>query len=513
MLDGMFALAIWDGDREELVIARDRMGEKPLYVAKVDGGYAVASEIKALLLHPGLDRTVDADAVEQYLAFDYTVGPRTILSKVRKLRAGHVGTVSRSGFSSTPYWRLRFDRQTIAREEALARLDFLLDESVRMRMVADVPVGLFLSGGLDSSTVGYYMRRHSPTVRAFTIGFEERGFDETAYARKVARHLELQHDVEVLSESRVLELLPRITDLLDEPMADPSVLPTHLLSVFTRRSAKVALGGDGSDELLMGYRTYQALKLAGLLDAIPAPIRTVVAAGARRMPKREAGLYAKGRRFVSGLDIPAESRLLFRLGAFGGAARGFVGPGLRGALGPAVAAEPVREIEASVAGARDWADRTVAAYVRTYLQEDILVKVDRASMAASLEVRAPFLAPALIDFLGELSGSLKFPGFRRKDLLRRVMRGRIPDEIIDRPKQGFGAPLDAWFRGPLLGLAGEVLEPGRLQASGLLDPARMGALLAAHAARRADHGTRLWSALQLQLWHERWATAPVAREG
>lgn len=510
-LDGMFAVAIWDGERRELIVARDRVGEKPLYVAEVAEGWAIASEIKALLLHPGLDRGIDPVAVEQYLAFDYVVGPRTMLSAVRKLRAGHVGTISQGGFTSAPYWTLRFDRQPISGADAVARLDELLDRSVRMRMLADVPVGLFLSGGLDSTTVGYYMGRHSSSVQAFTIGFEERGFDETEHAAAAAVHLGLDHHVEVLSEARILELIPRITEILDEPMADPSVIPTHLLSLFTRREAKVALGGDGSDELLMGYRTYQALKVAGWLDALPSQVRSVLARSARRFPDRAGSRYGKARRFAAGMDIPAEARLLSRLGSFGRTARLHIARDLRGGLSAGVDVEPIREIAASSTGERDWADRTIGAYVRAYLQEDILVKVDRASMAASLEVRAPFLAPELIDFLATVVSSLKMPGLTRKHLLRRVMRGRIPDVIIDRPKQGFGAPLDAWFRGPLLALARDTLDPERLAVTSLVEPTRVTTLLHEHLAGTADHGNRLWSLVGLQLWHDRWIKAePVA---
>jgi asparagine synthase (glutamine-hydrolysing) len=504
LLNGQFAIAIWDRDRRQLTLARDHTGEKPLYVARLPGGYAFASEMKALLTHPDLDRTVDPLAVEEYLAFDYVVGPRTLLRDVQKVRAAHFATISADGFSTEPFWTLQFRSRDIGRDEATHRIGELLDRSVRMRMVADVPVGLFLSGGLDSTTVGYYMAQHSPAVRAFTIGFEERGFDEQGYAAAAARHLGLNHDIEVLSEARVLELLPRVTDILDDPIADPSVIPTHLLSLFTRRHVKVALGGDGGDEIFMGYRTYQALKVAGWLDVLPGAARSVVARAARRLPDRAATLYGKARRFVAGLDVPAERRLLARLGAFGTSARRFVAADLRAELPRDVHTEALEEIGRSSSGALDWGDRTIAAYLRAYLQEDILVKVDRASMAASLEVRAPFLDPDLIEFLATVPSSLKLAGLTRKSLLRRLMRGRIPDLIIDRPKQGFGAPLDAWFRGELSGLAREVLDPPRLTHGGLLDPAAAGRLLAEHRDGAADHGGRLWSMIQLQLWFERW---------
>jgi asparagine synthase (glutamine-hydrolysing) len=504
MLNGMFALAIWDRDRRQLTMARDRTGEKPLYVGRVPGGYAFGSEMKALLAHPGLDREVDPAAVEQYLAFDYVIGPRTILRSVQKIRAGHSATLTADGVSSEPFWTLQFKAHATTAGEATERLGALLDRSVRLRMVADVPVGLFLSGGLDSTTVGYYMARHSPAVRAFTIGFEERGFDETEYATAAAQHLGLTHEIETLSESRVRDLLPRVTDILDEPMADPSVIPTHLLSAFTRRHAKVALGGDGGDEILMGYRSYQALKVAGWLDVLPGAVRSASARAARRLPDRSMSAYGRARRLAAGLDVPTEARLLARLGAFGTGARRFVAEDVREQLPGTVDEEPLREVAGSSSGARDWGDRTIATYLRAYLQEDILVKVDRASMAASLEVRAPFLDPELVDYLATVPSRLKLAGLTRKNLLRRLMRGRIPDRIIDRPKRGFGAPLDAWFRGDLARLAREILDPARLGRGRLIDPAQAGRLLDEHLAGAADHGGRLWSLVQLQLWHERW---------
>jgi len=510
-LDGQFAIAIWDRDEKSLTLARDRAGEKPLYIGSVPAGFAFASELKALLVHPGLSREVDVAAMEQYLAFDYVVAPRSALRDVQKLRAGYYAVISASGIATHPYWSLSFRRQPTSAGDAVDRLDALLDRSVATRMLADVPVGLFLSGGLDSSTVGYYMARHGARIRAFTIGFEERGYDETHYATEVAKHLELEHDIEVLSESRVRDLLPSVTELLDEPMSDPSVIPTYLLSTFARRHVKVALGGDGSDELLMGYRTYQALKVAGWVDRVPYPVRHLYASAARRIPDRTDGWVGKSRRFAAGMDIPAETRLIARLGAFGLGARAFLAASVRDRLTSPVEAEPVREIEASFSGAHDWGDRTVGAYMRAYLQEDILTKVDRASMAASLEVRAPFLMPDLIDFLAAVPSSTKLRGFTRKSLLRKVMRGRIPDAIIDRPKQGFGAPLDSWFRGDLSSLARETLSPEALRASGLLEPATVTRLLDEHLAGSADHGRRVWALVQLQLWHRRWvaAAAPV----
>ena len=499
-MDGQFAVAIWDREERELVVARDRVGEKPLYVARAGDQWLLASEMKALLSVTTLDRDVDPEAVRQYLAFDYVVSPRTILRSVQKLSAGHIGRISADGFASEPYWTLDFKPRQLPIAAAVERLDTILERAVRSRMVADVKVGLFLSGGIDSAAVGYYMTRSSKSVEAFTIGFDQPGFDETNYARASAKALGVDHHVEILSESVVLGLIPRVVEILDEPMADPSVIPTHLLSSFARQQVKVALGGDGSDELLMGYRTYQALKVYAQLDRLPALARRSMAKAAHVLPDR--GRLAKARRFGTALDLAPETRLMLRLGSFGALADQLLAHRLREELSDSSDLVPV-ELR-SRDGAIGWAERSIATYVRGYLQEDILVKVDRASMAASLEVRAPFLAPELIEFLASIPATIKMPGLTRKALLRRVMRGRIPSEVIDRPKQGFGAPLDAWFRGPLAQLAERHLSRDAVSDAGLLDAQLVAKMLLAHKTRRADYGRQLWSMLGLQMWSSHW---------
>jgi asparagine synthase (glutamine-hydrolysing) len=509
-LNGMFAIAVWDRDRRVLTIARDRAGEKPLYVARLPAGYAIASELKAILALPDAPREVDPIGLEQLLAFGFVMGPRTILRGTEKLPAGHIGTISTDGYEHVPFWVPSFSRTPIDEARAVARFGDLLDDAVRRRMVADVPVGLFLSGGLDSSAIAVCMRRHSAAVRAFTIGFEERAFDETDHARTVARHLGLQHEVEVLSERRVMDLVPRVPEILDEPMADPSILPTHLVSVITRRHVTVALGGDGSDELLMGYRTYQALKVAGRLDALPGAARRGISAAGGRLPDRATGWLGRGRRFARGMGEAPEDRLLTRLGPFLGRARGVLAHAVVASLPTDALDEPREVIRAASTGAEGWADRSIAAYLRGYLQEDILVKVDRASMAASLEVRAPFLDPAVMDYVNGLPPDLKLRGFRRKHLLREAMRGHLPDAIIDRPKQGFGVPLDAWFRGPLRPWLGDLLGQDSLRAAGWFDPPAVRALLVEHEAGRADHGVRLWVLAQAEAWRRRWLTGDGA---
>ena len=498
-LNGMFAIALWDCDRRELVLARDRTGEKPLYLAWLPGGgCAVASEIKVLLRHPDVKREVDPVALEQYLSFDYVIGPRTMLRGIEKLAAGHYALISANSKVIRPYWSLIFERRNWGEDEAVARLDELLRRSIELRLLADVPLGLFLSGGLDSTTIAYYMREFGNSVRAFSIAFEQQGFDETSYAQMAAQHLGIEHHVETLSEDRVADLVPHVTDILDEPMGDPAVFPTYLLSTFTRRHVKVALGGDGSDELMMGYKKFQLLKASRVLGMVPNAARHQLGELMSRRPTGRAALVG------SLFGETPEHRVLSLLGAYGGRSRWILSNDVRQRLPSSVFTEPDLAFAAATVGASSWADATIGAYVRGYLQEDILVKVDRASMAASLEVRAPFLDPDLMDFLATVSPSLKLRGMTGKHLLKQVMRGRIPDAIIDRPKHGFNVPLDAWFRGALRPLAIERLSPDRVRAAGFLDPVAVARLLDDHLSGRAERGRQLWLLVQLDLWCEKW---------
>ena len=506
-LNGMFALAIWDRPRRRLILARDRTGEKPLYVAEVPGGYAVASELKALFRYPGLDRELDLTALEEYLAFDYVLGPRTMLKRVQKLPAGFYAELRHDGFRSERYWSPRFERTYAGEEALLETLDSLLSSSVSLRMVADVPIGLLLSGGLDSTTVGWFMRQHSDQVRSFSIGFEEEGYDESHYSNLAARALGTKHHLEVLSQQRALELVPRIADILDEPMGDQSILPTHLLSEVTRREVKVALGGDGSDELLMGYKAYRVLRPSYRLDALPPVARRAAAGLARRLPVRVGPVRLPGARFARTLDAPPAHRLLSFLGSLKGDARWLLSPDVRASLPLSVWDGAGSALVDGTPHGAGPADQAVAAYLRGYLQEDILVKTDRASMACSLELRAPFLDPRLIDFLLGVPPSLKLRGRTPKYLLRRLMRSRLPSEVLDRRKVGFAPPLGAWLRNSLAPLVRDYLSPTRLAVGGIFDPVAVDGLVRAHLERRRDHGHALWLLLQFELWRERWLSS------
>lgn len=503
-LNGMFAVAIWDSRRRKVIVARDRTGEKPLYIARLANGYAVASELKAFATLRDVDRSIDAVALEQYLAFDYAMSPRTMFTGVKKLPAAAYAEISASGVAEHVYWTPEFNETSITEEDAVDRLDNLLDRSVARRMISDVPLGLFLSGGLDSTTVGYYMRRHASDVRSFSIGFEDEAFDESAYARIAADAIGTDHHLEVFSPSRVRELLPRVADILDEPMGDQSIFPTYLLSLFTRSSVKVALGGDGSDELLMGYKAFRPLKAAWAVDPVPPLLRRCVATVARRTPARACGRAVRGVLLARTLDRRPVERLLAHLGSFKGDARWILSSDLTERLNESPFDDAERELLSGIPSDLTPAQQTVAAYLRGYLPEDILVKVDRASMAASLEVRAPFLDPDVVDFALRTPTSLRLNGFTGKYLLRRLMRGRIPDVLIDRPKTGFGVPLNRWLRDELSPLVRTTLTQERLREGGIFNPAGVMRLVGDHLSGRQDYGHRLWLILQFELWRERW---------
>lgn len=504
-LNGMFAVLIWDRERRVLIAARDRFGKKPLFIARCAGGYALGSELKSVLQAPGVDREVDLVALEQYLTFDYVVGPRTMLSGTSKLPGGHYAEVTVGGLETTQYWHPPTGRRPRS-DQASAELDRLLDEAVQRRLMSDVPLGLFLSGGLDSSTIGYYMRRHCQEVHSFSIGFEEEAYDESHYSSLAAKALGTRHHLEIFSQDRLQDLIPRVADVLDEPMGDQSILPTYLLSTFTQAHVKVALGGDGSDEVLMGYNTYFPLKLAWTIGRAPF-LSKAVASMSRRFPETVLGRRSRGVKFARELDRPAWERLFVVLGHFGGDARWLFTSEALASLPDSVFGEPATQMRSVLNGCSDAGEETVLSYLRGYLQEDILVKIDRASMATSLEVRSPFLDPDLVEFALRLPVNLRLHGRTGKYVLRGLMRERLPDALIDRRKLGFGVPLNQWLRESQRELLLDYLSPSRLAAQDIFDLAAVDAVVREHLSGFSDRGHELWLILLFQLWHERWVAS------
>jgi asparagine synthase (glutamine-hydrolysing) len=503
-LNGMFAIALWDAGRQELVLARDRFGKKPLYYTQLGEELLFASELKGLLEHPRCPNALDFDSLARYLALEYVPTPRSIFAGVQKLPAGHLLRWRQGSVSVEQYWDLSFGQDRDRRSEAdyADELRTRLHEAVRRRLISDVPLGAFLSGGLDSSSVVAMMASELPAgaLKTFSIGFAEQSFDESDHARRVAEHFGTDHHAETFTADVMLELLPTIADALDEPFADASILPTYMLSRFTRQFVTVALGGDGADELLAGYPTFPADRVARMYRMPRLLHEHVIAQLADRLPVSTSNFSTdfKIKQFARGALEPVGPRHAAWLGSFT--------PSEQGQLLDTSRLDPLAEYSAMFdqAPTDNSVERVIYAYVKTYLQDDILVKVDRASMACSLEVRAPFLDVDLVEFLGGVPAQFKLRRLTTKQLLKRAMAELLPHGIATRPKKGFGIPVAEWLKGPLRDSLQDELSPERIRAQGIFNSGASDRLIAEHMSGRRDHRKQLWTLYMFQLWHRTW---------
>jgi asparagine synthase (glutamine-hydrolysing) len=502
-LDGMFALALWDGHRQRLILARDRMGEKPLFYCERDGLLLFASELTALLAHPAVSAALDPLALTHYLALEYVPGPRCIIAGVHKLEPGCALSCDRTGVRRWRFWSLDPHPTTgLSYAAAVAELRQRLEAAVRARLVSDVPLGIFLSGGLDSSTIAALAAR-AGAIDTFSIGFEEASFDESVHARAVARHIGARHHEHLVRGADMPELVPGLGALLDEPIGDASILPTYVLSRFARRHVTVALGGDGGDELFAGYPMYQAHRLTRTLGRLPRAVAAPVCGLVRALPvaHRNFTLQYRTLAFLRGASAPAPLNHLLWMSSFSpDEQRELLTPDvLEAAAGATLAFEPALGHWAASAGAPLLA-RAMHMDALTYLADDILVKVDRASMAVALEVRAPFLARPVVEFAFSLPDRFRMRRLAGKRILRDAVRDLLPPAIPRRPKKGFGIPVGLWLNGPLRTLVHDLLSAESLRAGGLFRPAAVDRLLREHHAGRADHRKPLWTLTVLELW-------------
>jgi asparagine synthase (glutamine-hydrolysing) len=496
-LNGMFAFAIWDKAQSRLFLARDRFGEKPLFYARGPHFLAFASELSSLLRHPGVDTAADVGSLQKLFGYGFFPASRTPYKRISKLPGGHWLLLDLKSDQVTlrRYWKfsLQPDASLLERdEEDLAdELDSLLTQAVKRRLISDVPIGLFLSGGIDSSAVlAAATHLMDPAqVRTFTVGFNEASFDETEFARRVAGILGTQHEVRKLDLDQARDVIPKLLTEMSEPLGDSSLLPTYLLSEFTRRHVTVALSGDGADELFAGYDPFHALKPAAAYSAlVPGPVHQIVRKLASHLPvsTRNMSLDFKLKRTLNGLSYSSRLWNPVWLGPLSP-------PEIGRIFGQEIEAEELYEEAIELwdrAPHLNLVEKTMEFYTTFYLQDGILTKVDRASMLNSLETRAVFLDNDLVEFAGRLPTSLKYRNGKGKYLLKKVLSRRLPADIVDRPKKGFGIPLALWLREvpkqiPLNGIAG-------------IDTGEVAELWRTHRSGRANNAIALWVWLSLQ---------------
>ena len=519
-LRGMFALAIWDRRSQRLILARDRLGKKPLYYAATTTAFLFGSEIKALLTWPGVPRTADLSAIDRYLTLGYVPAPDTAFAGIRKLPAAHYLVVEARADKNlgapelVRYWRLpepRATRRHRRTSDLKRELVGHLEEAVRLRLISDVPLGAFLSGGVDSSAVVATMARvGSGTVKTFSIGFSAKEYDETRYARMVAERYATDHQ-ELVVEPDAVAVLPRLVWHYGEPFADPSAVPTYYVSKLARQEVTVALNGDGGDECFLGYRRYKAMRYVSWLDGMPSWSRAELARLLGLAPLTAQQRF-KIPRIRGVLQAPKQRpgrRYAFTLAPFtdedkedcySWAMRDQLGRSALDLLEPYFA-----EADSLVAGA-NWAD------IHTYLPDDLMVKVDVASMAHGLEARSPLLDHVLMEWAVGLPEEVKLARGVTKALFKSAMEPYLPAELLYRPKMGFSCPVDHWFRNEIKELAYDTLLSQSARQRGIFRPDYVQRLLDEHCGFTRDHHTRLWALLMLELWFRMWIDAPAEAE-
>lgn len=511
-LRGMFALAIWDGRQQTLLLARDLMGKKPLYWGEFGGEVVFASELKALMRHPAVRREVDPQALYRFLTLDYVPTPWCILKGIRKVEPGgyvlaREGEIRQGVFADIEVPEIAEKRDA---EQTAGRVFSLLVEATGRRLESDVPLGVFLSGGLDSTAVLLAMAEHvsAENISTFTIGFDDPSFDESGPARVVAKHLGTKHHERILTSEDALRLVRECPVLADEPLGDYSLIPTFLVAKFARERVTVALSGDGGDELFYGYPTFIAHGVALRLERL---IPKVVSDGLLRrlvellpVSDRDWSLDYRLRRFVRGLKYGAVERHFVWIGGLEpDLARACMAEALRQEV-PSDVTFPDVQMRLDRAAKVSDLRQLAFVYARLYLQDGVLVKADRASMAVGLEVRCPFLDQEMVALAFSLDPTLSLRRFSTKRLLRKALKGRVPEGIVKRPKKGFGMPLARWLKKDLRPLLLELLDPKRLKKEGFLDPQAVTRLVDAHLSGRANLRKELFNLMVFQMWLSRY---------
>jgi asparagine synthase (glutamine-hydrolysing) len=507
-LRGMFAFAIWDEKQGELFLARDRVGKKPLLYAHLKNQLVFGSEFSALLQHPGISRDIAPEAIHYYLSFMCVPAPLTAYRDIKKLEPGHSLRFTRAGdVKLERYWQPSFSPKVkLSEEEAGEQVVELLRDAVRVRLMSEVPLGAFLSGGVDSSAIVALMSEvGGEPVKTFSIGFEEQDFSELHHARRVAEHVGADHH-EFIVRPDAMEVLPTLVEHYGEPYADSSAIPTYYVSRETRRHVTVALNGDGGDECFAGYERYAAMRLAERYRKIPSPLREgIIRRAVNLLPSSELrrGRVRDVKRFLDAVSLPPVERYLRWVSVLDRAAKeDLYTDEFRRRM---ISHDPASWLSPWFARANGAGvvDASLLADTMTYLPNDLLVKVDIASMAVSLEARSPFLDHHVIEFAASLPERLKLRGLTTKYLLKRVLKKLVPVENLNRPKMGFGVPIGHWFRGRMKKFLGETLLGEKALKRGLFKGEEVKRMFELHARGERDYSHQLWTLLMLELWFQR----------
>lgn len=510
-LRGMFAVALWTESTRRLVLARDRMGIKPLYIAHRDDDLFFGSELKCILIHPEIERRLSLDGLDGYLSLNYVPSPWTLVEGIKKLSPGHWLEWKDGEVQSTPYWRLPFGESTKwTFDSAQHELDSLLQQSTREHLLSDVPLGVWLSGGIDSSTILHYAATQSSSrIKTFSISFRGRTFDETPYIRQAVQQYDTDHtELDLNPEENLQGAIEEFAYYSDEPTADAGALPVWFLSKLSKAKTTVALSGEGADELFGGYLTYAADRISRPLRQLPSAALRIALGGIHRWPVSDdkIGFEYKAKRFLEGCLMPAGRAHFYWNGTFSDSEkRALVHQQLPHSLDSAI--EELRSLrsENDALSPYLWLDQ------KYYLPDDILTKVDRMSMAHAVEVRPPFLDHRIVEFAASLPMSFKIRGSRQKFILKELMKGKLPPAIRHRKKIGFDIPAHEWLRGSLRPLLLDTLRDGCRDHADLFDSKAIENVLNRHLNRRANYGYHLWGLLILFLWMKRWgiqATSP-----
>ncbi len=505
LFNGMFAFALWDEEKQRLLLARDRFGEKPLYYAHCNGDFCFASEPKALFCHPKVSKELDLRSLSRYLAYEYVPWPHSMFKQIRKLPPAHLLVYEHGEIKIERYWDPQFRPLATNNEaEICEELINKLREAVRYRLISDVPLGVFLSGGIDSSAIVSLMAELMPSkqIKTFSIAFDDKSFDESHYARLVAKHFDTDHSEHPFNLSTLSDLIPEITSYMDEPLGDGSLIATFLLAKFTRQKVTVALGGDGGDELFAGYPTFAAFRVANLYQHIPKVFRSAIEWGANLLPVSTDNFSFdfKVKQFLKGARYPNPIRNQAWIGSFTPDEQQLLfSSDVNRELAGFNPYSKLMELENEHAQDSPL-NRLTYQYFNCYLTDNILFKVDRTSMACSLEARSPFLDHNFAEFVCSIPEHLRLKGLKAKYILKRSLVGKLPEEILSRGKKGFGIPVAKLILGQLRKDFQQEFDAEKIKKEGFFNPNFTSKLLAEHVAGKRDNRKLLWTLMMFQLW-------------